>query len=185
MKRAALSILALVCACDAGWAGPAGPLDALRLEDLSATRERPLFAPTRRPPPPPRVEASPEVAPVETKAVAVVAEPPPFDLVGVVIGPGAAIALLRNKTTSQVVRLRAGEDSDGWRIGELGVRSVVLDRDGRRESLALAAPQPMGGAPQIAGDDPGQLDRAIDPAQPLPPTAAVKPPFVGMRPEKP
>jgi hypothetical protein len=189
MKAAPLSLLALLCACAAGWAAPAHPLDTLRLEDLSATRERPLFAPTRRPPPPPQVEAAPEAAPVEVKAAAVVAEPPPFDLVGSVIGPDAAFALLRNKTTSQVIRLRSGDDAQGWRVGEIAARSVALERDGRRESLALAAPQPLAGAAQLAGDDTGQPDPAAEP--PPPPTApvaqtlAARPPFIGMRPQQP
>jgi hypothetical protein len=186
MKRAYLSILALLGACGAALAGPTNALDALRLEDLSATRERPLFAPTRRPPPPPRVEAEPEPAPVEVKAVAVV-EPPPFDLVGAVIGPDKAFALLRNKSTSQVIRLRSGEDAEGWRVGEIGPRSVALERDGRRESLALAAPQPLAGAAQLAGDEPPaiQPDPAAEPAAPPAPGVGARPPFVGMTPQKP
>ena len=170
---------ALICASGAAWAGPANALDALRLEDLSATRERPLFAPTRRPPPPPHVEAAPEPAPVEVKAVAVVAEPPPFDLVGAVVGQGTAFALLRNKTTNEVRRLRPGEDDEGWRVGEIGLRSVALERDGRRESLALAAPQPMATAAEVAGE-PAPADPSGDP--PPPPPMGVKAPFIGMRP---
>ncbi len=181
MKRAFTIVFALACACGAGRADPANPLDALRLDDLSATRERPLFASTRRPPPPPRVEAAPEPGPVELKAVAVVVEPPPFDLVGAVVGQGTAFALLRNKTTNEVVRLRPGEDAEGWRVGEIGVRSVSLERDGRHESLALAAPQPVAGAAEVAGD-PAQPDPGMDAPPPPAAVAGVKPPFIGMRP---
>ena len=187
MKRASSIILALACACGAAlvcppgaaWAGPANPLDALRLEDLGVTRARPLFAPTRRPPPPPHVEAAPEPAPVEMKAVAVIAEPPPFDLVGSVIGRGTAFALLRNKTTNEVRRLRPGEDDEGWRVGEIGLRTVALERDGRHESLALAAPQPMATGAEVAGE-PAPADPNGDPPPPPPP--GVKAPFIGLRP---
>lgn len=182
MKRAAAILLAWAAFAGAGEAaGPANPLDGLRLEDLSATRERPLFAPTRRPPPAPSVEAPPPPPVVEVKAVAVVAEPPPFDLVGSVVGAESAFVLLRNKTSSLVVRLRAGEEAEGWRVGEIGLRSVALEREGRHESLALAAPQPTSAAPEIAGD-PAQVDPSAEP--PAPPMVAGKPRFVGMQPQR-
>ena len=147
------------------------PLDNVRLEDLRATRERPLFSPSRRPPPPPaaRVEAPPPPAPpIEEKAAAI--EPPPFDLVGAVVGEGVSYALLRNRTTSKVTRFRPGEDAEGWRVGVVSLRSVALERDGRKESLALAGPPatPQGdpGA-EVAGEPP-------DDGAPAPPIAELK-----------
>ena len=97
------------------------PLESLRLEDLAVTRERPLFSPTRRPSP----------APV------VVREPPPFDLVGAVVGENMSFALLRNRATSEVLRLRPGDDAEGWRVGAVSIRSVALERDGHSEMLTL------------------------------------------------
>ena len=127
----------------------ADPLSELRLEDLSTTRERPLFRPSRRPPPPAPV-AQPEApaTPVETPVVA--SEPPPFDLVGAAVGKRDAIALLRNRARGEVVRLRRGEEAEGWRAVSIGLRSVTLERDGRTESLALSAPATA--AAQIAGE---------------------------------
>jgi general secretion pathway protein N len=161
MRRALHLVLALLPFAPVG-ADAQNPLDGLRLEDLTATRDRPLFAPTRRPPPPPvRVEApTPEAPPADEKAGAV--GPPPFDLVGAVVGNGEAFALLRNKATSKVVRLRPGDDADGWRVGAIGVRSVALERDGREESLALAAPQPVAATVEVAGE-PGHADSVAAP----------------------
>ena len=58
MNRAALFALALVAAAPAVGgeiANNQNPIAAIPLSSLSATRERPVFSPTRRPPaPPPR-----------------------------------------------------------------------------------------------------------------------------------
>ena len=149
MKRALTFAVALLVSGLAG-AEPRNPLEALRLEDLSVTRDRPLFAPTRRPPPPPpRVEITPP-PPVEEKAV--VLGPPPFDLIGSVIGARESIALLRNKASIEVLRLRPGEEAEGWRVGAIGLRSVALERDGRKESLALTGPPSIPAGAEVAGE---------------------------------
>jgi general secretion pathway protein N len=137
--RSALCLAVALLASAAADAAPRNPLDAVRLEDLAATRERPLFTPSRRPPPPPAaVVEAPDPPPVEAKPVAL--EPPPFDLVGAVVGQRASFALLRNRQSNAVVRLRPGDAAMGWRVGAVGVRSVSLERDGRVQSLTLAAP---------------------------------------------
>ncbi len=136
-------------------ASPRNPLDALRLEDLSATHARPLFAPSRRPPPPPVVAPeAPETAPGLAKAAP--PEPPPFELIGAVVGEGTAFAILRNRGSNQVVRLRPGEEAAGWRVGVVGLRSVSLERDGRTESLALTTVTPApdtADVPSLQGEE--------------------------------
>jgi general secretion pathway protein N len=111
----------------------------IKLEDLSQTRDRPLFSPSRRPPPP-TIEAPPPAVPVMAEAKPPANEPPPFDLVGVVVGGDARFVLLANHGGGAVSRLRPGDEQDGWRVGEISTRSVVLEREGREESLALAVP---------------------------------------------
>jgi hypothetical protein len=153
-------------------AAPRNPLDALRLEDLTASRERPLFAPSRRPPPAARVEPSPavELTPDVVKA----APPPPFDLVGAVVGENARYALLRQRTTNKVARLRPGDVAEGWRVTAIGIRSVVLERDGRSDSLALNSTPSIAPAPPAA-----QI--AEEPSD----DAARSPPAIGSRPSTP
>ena len=136
MRRSLLPVLLLTftgtAAADLG-----NPLDAVRLEDLSATRARPLLAPTRRPPPPPaaRIEAPPPPAPIVAAP-----EPPPFDLIGAVVGPHESYAVLRRHGGDKAARYRVGDDAEGWRVGAIGLRSVTLKRDGRTDSLAIASP---------------------------------------------
>ena len=159
--KLALGFALMLAALASDRAAARNPLDSLRLETLSATRERPLFRPSRRPPPPLRVEAPRAPAPVEK---VVVFGPPPFDLIGAVIGRRTALVLLRNRTSGKIERLRQGQESEGWTVDAIGLRSVTLTRDGRTQALALTAPQAIAdagtgtevavGAPQ-AGDAPG------------------------------
>jgi general secretion pathway protein N len=88
------------------------PLWGIPIELLNATRERPIFSPTRRPPRP-AVPAAPAEA---VKIVAPPAEPdrPSLNLVGIVAGAGEAYAVFINNTTHDIVRLKTGEGQDGW-----------------------------------------------------------------------
>ena len=148
MIRSLFLSLALTVAVAAA-AAPRNPLDAVRLEDLSATRARPLFAPTRRPDPPP---AAP-IAPVAPAPVAATPEPPPFELIGAIVGPHESYAVMRRSGSEKAARYRLGDDADGWRVGAIGFRSVTLERDGRTKSLALAGPA-IGQAPAAAATAP-------------------------------
>ena len=116
------------------------PLESIKLQDLTETRDRPLFSPSRRPPPPP-VEAPPPPAPVVAEVKPPANEPPPFDLVGVVVGGDVRFVLLA-RHGGGVSRLREGDERDGWRVGDISIRSVKVERDGREQSIALAGPAP-------------------------------------------
>lgn len=163
MNRALFVMLALASA-EPAFGGQDNPLDALRLATLTATRDRPLFTPSRRPPPPAPVEAAPPPQPAEVEEKPIVLGPPPFDLVGSVIGEGAAVALLRNRTTNKVVRVKLGDDADGWRVDAIGLRTIALAHEARKETLALAAPQPVAVGAEIAGEPPSTEIVAPSPA---------------------
>ena len=78
--------------------GLANPLAAQSLEELNVTRERPLFAPSRRAPP---VAA----APVARRAEPVSPLPPPsVVLFGIIADADGARAIIRAEPTGQVVR---------------------------------------------------------------------------------
>jgi general secretion pathway protein N len=103
------------------------------LEELTATRERPLFAPDRRPDAvPTETEPEPDAAPVEEEPTELA-----FELAGIVIGPEIAVAVLHNKTTNAFVRLRRGETIEQWKVEEITARQVVLRRDNKRVRLQL------------------------------------------------
>jgi hypothetical protein len=127
---------------------PAGnPLWALPLEQLSMTRERPIFSPSRRPPPP--------TPPIYVATVAVrqpikPSEPerPAVSLLGTIIGTDDQIGVFLD-TTQNVVRLRVGEVHRGWVLRLVKAREVTLVKDGE-QAVVLELPPP-GEAPAVGG----------------------------------
>jgi hypothetical protein len=111
-------------------AGVANPLAAPSLDRLSATRERPLFAPSRRaaPLPPPVASA----APVESAA-----SPPQIALLGVIIAVEGPRAVINDVTRNKIARVRIGDEIDGWKVHQIDERLLVLWRDGRSASFKL------------------------------------------------
>ena len=108
----------------------ANPLEAQPLDRLSATRERPLFSPTRRPippPPPPPVEAAP---------VAVVPQPPNVQLFGIVMDDEGARAIVRSGT-EKVDRVQIGDNIGGWKVSQIEGRRLVLSLDGSFATFTL------------------------------------------------
>ena len=105
----------------------------LKLEDLSATRERPLFAPTRRRPPP------------QEQAVTVVVEHPPetprMVLTGIIVKPSETIVVLRNVATSESISLRSGESVGAWRVEAQNDHSVILSDGTQQFTLEMFTEQ--------------------------------------------
>jgi general secretion pathway protein N len=115
------------------------PLWALPLKQLSITRERPIFSPSRRPPPP----ATPTyVAPVAVRTPQKPKEPerPSITLLGTILGTSESIGIFFNPATRDVVRLRLGEDHEGWALRSIKTREVTLVKD--RERVVLELPPP-------------------------------------------
>ena len=127
-------------------ASAGNPLWELSLERFSVTRERPIFLPSRRPPPP----APTYVAPASFRQPAKPPEPehPAVSLLGTVIGTDVQIGVFLEKATNKVVRLRLGEEHQGWVLRLVKAREVTLVKD-VEETLALD--QPPGGAAAVRG----------------------------------
>lgn len=104
----------------------------LKLKDLSATRERPLFAPTRRRPPPPHVVTVAPQHPPET---------PRMVLTGIIEKPSETIVVLRNVATSESISLRSGESVGPWRVKAQNDHSVVLSNGTQQFTLELYSGQ--------------------------------------------
>jgi hypothetical protein len=113
------------------------PLWGIPLKSLTATLDRPLFSPSRRPPERPVTAA--QVAPRKVAAPAELTQPP-LDLLGVVTGTDDGYAVFINTTTHDIVRLRTGEGHDGWILQSVNGRQVVLEK--KHQSAVLALPQP-------------------------------------------
>jgi hypothetical protein len=124
----------------------ANPLEAQPLDRLSATRDRPLFSPTRRPTPPPP-PPPPEQAPV-----AVVPQPPNLTLVGIVVDDEGARALIRSSAT-KADRVQIGDDIGGWKVAQIDGRRMVLSLDGRFATFTLFSNE---NAQQLSRDNEAQ-----------------------------
>lgn len=128
------------------------PLWAIPLRKLSATRERPLFSPSRRPkapviaaaPAPPATIPQPPAPPPEP-------ERPPLVLVGTIIGENERIAIFVNLTSNETKRVREGQEEAGWTVRSVELRTTVLERNHRSVTLDLpkrdARPPPGGPSP--------------------------------------
>lgn len=107
------------------------PLAAHSLEAMSATRERPLFSPSRRPPPPP----------MPPKVNVHVAPPPPappnVTLYGTVLEGNEAHAIVRVGSQSELVRLRFGQQINGWKVAQIEARKLVLALGNRLATFTL------------------------------------------------
>jgi len=115
---------------------PGNPLWTIPLNRLTATRERPLFAPSRRPP----AQALPAV-------IANVPPPPPpvaeleqlgLRLLGTIAGRDGGIAICLNLATSEVVRVRTGESFAGWNLRAVRGREATFEKASRQEVLCPA-----------------------------------------------
>ncbi len=109
------------------------PLGSLKPSDLIAFRNKPLFAPSRQPPPAPRPSQGP---------VAVVSqdvEPPKVRLTGVVEGVAAPMAILQRSDASATSTVRVGDDVDGWRVTSIDSLRILLGKGGRQREYRLFA----------------------------------------------
>jgi hypothetical protein len=117
------------------------PLWTVPLSALPATRDRPLFSASRRPPsaaapiaaPPPKQEALAPPAP----------ERPLLTLVGTIVSPKASLAILQGSAAESISRLRVGQENDGWRVRGIGIRSIVVEKGA--QSVQLGLPRLNGG----------------------------------------
>ncbi len=101
------------------------PLWAIPLGSLSATRERPIFLPSRRPQPPKFAPPPPEV------------ERPALRLLGIVAGTTDGFAIFISDTTRSIIRLKTGEGHEGWILRSVKAREAVLEKNRRSEVIEL------------------------------------------------
>ena len=148
----------------------ANPLWAMPLAQFPATRERPIFSPSRRPP-------AAAVAPVMVPKVVAMPkqkEPdrPQLSLVGTIVGEDEGFGIFLDKSTKAVVRLKVGEDFQGWKLRSVQGRETALEKD--QQVVTLVLPQPGLGQVSTEGSPP-------PPPPPSPPSPAGRP----MRPATP
>ncbi len=114
------------------------PLWAIPVSKLSATRDRPLFSSSRRPPTPTVAAAPTPTPPAVVKPVA--PESPPFTLVGTIIGENSRIAILLDENSKTSTGVREGDSASGWILRSVETRSAILEGSGRTVTLDLPEP---------------------------------------------
>jgi general secretion pathway protein N len=117
------------------------PLWMIPLSALTATRERPLFSVSRRPPPT-AVEAAapPPRAPDPAPSAPALPERPALTLIGTIVSPSTSVAMLRDTATQAVTRLRDGEATSGWLLKTVKLRSVIIEKGDQSTTLELPKP---------------------------------------------
>ncbi len=123
-----------LAAAVAGPAIPARAGDPAPETRFRAMVERPLFSPTRRPPPAPQA-----VAPLDAP-VPLAPSPPNLALSGVITGGGGGVALIRRPQDAAPIHVALGGTVDGWTVAEIHPRAIVLRRDARSVTVDLPAP---------------------------------------------
>jgi hypothetical protein len=118
----------------------ANPLWGVPLTQLSGTRDRPIFSPSRRPPP---VAAAADPTPVRPppprkKEI----EPPPLSLVGTIASDDESYGIFLDESTKVALRLRVGDDYQGWRLRAIQGREVTIEKD--QQGAVLTLPEPGG-----------------------------------------
>jgi hypothetical protein len=119
----------------------ANPLWAVPLSQLSGTRDRPIFSPSRRPPPVAIAEPALVKAPPRKKET----EPPQLSLVGTIASGDEGFGIFLDQSTKAALRLKLGENHQGWKLRAIRGPEVTMEKGGLEAVLAL--PQPGAGQP--------------------------------------
>ena len=117
--------------------GGGNPLWAVPLTELSATGERPIFTPARRPSRPVATEAPATSTPQQAQAMP---DRPALSLLGTVTEADGAggIGIFIDDIAKRAMRLKAGEQHEGWALRRVQRGRVVMERNGTRVTLVLA-----------------------------------------------
>jgi general secretion pathway protein N len=118
----------------------ANPLWAIPLATLSNTRERPIFSSSRRPPPPAVVSVPVAKAPPPPPPKPPTVERPQLSLVGTITSGDQSFGIFVDQTSKAALRLRIGDDYQGWKLRSVQGRDAILERD--QQTTILTLPQP-------------------------------------------
>jgi general secretion pathway protein N len=151
------------------------------LQALSATRERPIFSPSRRPP----VAAADPVYVPEPPAVVKPADPehPSLSLIGTVKGGAQELGIFLSQTNNEVIRLHIGEATDGWTLRSVDRRQTILEKEKQEVTLEIPAPggdtAPGAPAPQGSQGAEERMPPGLPPRPSAPPQQFGSPRFGG------
>jgi general secretion pathway protein N len=116
------------------------PLAKIPLSAITATRDRPLFSVSRRPPAP-AIEGNAQPAQAPAATAPAPPERPAVKLIGTILSPATSVVLLRDSATQAVTRLHVGEATSGWRVKTISFSSVTLEKGEQSAVLGLSQPR--------------------------------------------
>jgi len=108
----------------------------IELDRLSATRDRPVFSPSRRPPAVISVAPAPPRSPPPVVAPAPV-EPPNLTFFGTFESKEEVAASVQSGPNEKPIIVRYGSYIEGWRVTEISRHRLVLSRDNRTAVFTL------------------------------------------------
>lgn len=127
------------------------PLWAVPMRTLSETRDRPIFSPSRRPPPPALFALASIPAPPSPAAKPAEPDHPLLALIGTVRGGTQDIGIFIEEASKNALRLRPGEAYSGWMLRAVKRGEARFEKDGRTATLNLPSPGGRHGGPKSAG----------------------------------
>jgi type II secretory pathway component PulC len=116
-------------------------LEKPAISTFSEFVSRPLFTPTRRPPP---TKTEPNIARTAPK-------PENLQLIGVIISEDERMALLQTLTTGDVTRAVEGQTVGGWEVHAIKPAQVVLKRGNASEVVMINDAAPSSVKPPLSG----------------------------------
>ena len=99
--------------------------------------DRPIFSPSRRPPP---VAAAANVTPVKPPPRKREVRPPQLSLVGTIASEDESFGIFLDQSTKVALRLKVGEDYQGWKLQAISGREATMQKDEQVAVLTLPEP---------------------------------------------
>jgi hypothetical protein len=114
------------------------PLWAIPLKQLSATRDRPIFSPSRRPPP--QAVVGPLMVAV-TPPAPVSQEParPQLALLGTIVNGADGFGIFMDQANKAPLRIRIGSSYQGWTLREVKPGFVIFEKGQQTAAVAFPA----------------------------------------------
>jgi hypothetical protein len=125
------------------------PLWQIPLSSLTATRERPVFSTSRRPPAPPAVATAYVPPPPPKPAPAPEPDHPLLTLLGTITGDTHEIGIFVEDATGNILRLKTGQDFSGWILRSIRGRNAEFKKADRTATLELPARSVFQPAPPL------------------------------------
>lgn len=134
------------------------PPTRIGFDRLSATRERPLFSPSRRPPPVAETRSlPPPPAPIAAKA------PPNLTFFGTFESAEEVGAAVQVGPHERATVIRFGSYIEGWRVTEISRDRLVLSFDDRTAVFSLFSPKNSSVPPPAVSQDAKQGEQPPQP----------------------